>query len=186
MLSNYVVYKHAVLIAVVASLETLLCISGIEAIDPQKRPPANKDRELMAQGLGNMLAGFLGALPVTSVIVRSSVNLNAGAIGKRSTILHGLLLLLALFTGAALLSKIPLVALAAILIFTGYKLAHPTRLISFYKKGVLEFIPFLTTIVVCVAFDLLTGIIAGVAIHFIVQQVYKPTTTSNVKGEVES
>src|SRR5688500_12069123 len=124
-LSNYKVYLTAVTIALVASLETLLCVEATDKLDPEKRvTPTN--RELKAQGLGNLLSGMIGGLPLTQVIVRSSANISFGAKTKLSTIVHGLLLLLCAYAMPALVNRIPLASLACILILVGYKLAQPT------------------------------------------------------------
>ncbi len=120
------------------------------------------NRELRAQGIGNMVSGALGGLPVTSVIVRSSANVNAGGKSKLSAILHGILMLLCVLLIPGLLNKIPLSALAAILIFTGYKLAKIPMLKEFYKKGWDQFMPFIVTIVAILFTDLLVGIVIGI------------------------
>ncbi|MES1224725.1 MAG: SulP family inorganic anion transporter, partial [Bacteroidota bacterium] len=147
----------------VASLETLLSIEAVDKLDPyNRRTPAN--RELRAQGVGNMVSGLLGGLPVTSVIVRSSANVNAGAKSKLSTILHGTLILLSVLFFPALLNKIPLSALAAILIITGYKLVKPSIFKDFYKKGWDQLIPFLVTIIAILLTDLLIGIVIGIGV----------------------
>jgi len=160
---NHHVWTIAVTIAIVASLETLLSIEAIDKLDPLKRvTPTN--RELKAQGIGNIVSGLLGGLPVTSVIVRSSANVNAGAQTKTSTILHGGFLFLSVLFIPGLLNKIPLAALAAILIFTGYKLAKVSLFKEFYKKGWDQFIPFVITILAILITDLLIGICIGIAV----------------------
>jgi MFS superfamily sulfate permease-like transporter len=162
-LNNPVVWTTAVTLAIVASLETLLSIEAIDKLDPYKRvSPTN--RELQAQGIGNMVSGALGGLPVTSVIVRSSANVNAGGKSKLSAILHGILMLLCVLLIPGLLNKIPLSALAAILIFTGYKLAKIPMLKEFYKKGWDQFMPFIVTIVAILFTDLLVGIVIGILV----------------------
>ncbi|MCA6488385.1 MAG: SulP family inorganic anion transporter, partial [Chitinophagaceae bacterium] len=163
--TNPQVWIAAVTIAIVASLETLLGIEAVDKIDPQKRftPP---NRELVAQGVGNIVSGFFGGLPITSVVVRSSANVSAGAQTKLSTILHGFLLLLSVLFIPHLLNKIPLAALAAVLIFTGYKLAKVSLFREFYKKGWNQFIPFLVTIIAILLSDLLIGIIIGLLVGF--------------------
>ena len=162
-ISNYEVWLVAITIAIVASLETMLNLEAVDNIDPHKREsPPNK--ELVAQGLGNMAAGFFGGLPVTSVIVRSSVNIDAGARTKASAILHGLLLLISVLTLTAFLNKIPLAALASILIMTGYKLAKIKLFKEMYAKGWSQFIPFIATILGILFTDLLIGIIIGLAV----------------------
>lgn len=159
-LSNPQVWLTALTIAIVASLETLLCIEASDSLDPYKRvTPTN--RELKAQGVGNMISGFLGGLPVTSVIVRTSANINAGAKSSKSAILHGVLLLVSVLTLPQWLNLIPKSALAAVLIYTGFKLAHPSVFRQFYRKGLDQFIPFMTTIVAILFTDLLVGILIG-------------------------
>jgi MFS superfamily sulfate permease-like transporter len=132
-------------------------------MDPYQRvTPAN--RELKAQGLGNLISGFIGGLPVTSVIVRSSANVNAGAKTKMSTICHGIFLLLSVAFIPMVLNLIPKAALAAILIYTGYKLAKPSLFKAFYKKGWDQFLPFVITIVAILLTDLLKGVIIGIGV----------------------
>jgi MFS superfamily sulfate permease-like transporter len=153
----------AVTLALVASLESLLSIEAVDDLDPYQRvTPTN--RELKAQGLGNIVAGLLGGLPVTSVIVRSSANVNAGAKTKLSTIYHGLFLLLSVAFIPFILNMIPKAALAAILIFTGYKLAKPSLFKTFYKKGWDQFLPFVITIAAILTTDLLKGVIIGIGV----------------------
>ena len=161
MLLNTNVLVVAVTLALVASLETLLSIEAVDDLDPfQRVTPTN--RELKAQGLGNIISGLIGGLPVTSVIVRSSANVNAGAKTKMSTIYHGTFLLLSFAFIPFILNLIPKAALAAILIFTGYKLAKPALFKAFYKKGWDQFLPFVITIVAILATDLLKGVIIGI------------------------
>ncbi len=165
------VWETGIVIAVVASIETLLCIEATDKLDPMKRyTPA--DRELKAQGIGNIISGFLGGLPITSVIVRSSANVNAGAKTKRSAIIHGVLLLLCAASIPALLNLIPKAALAAILIFTGYKLCKPTVFKHMWKGGWTQFVPFVATLVGVVSLDLLKGVGIGLllSIFYILRQ----------------
>lgn len=161
-LTNVGVWRLAATIAIVASLETLLCLEAIEQMDPQRRS-ASADRELRAQGVGNMLAGMLGALPITSVIVRSSANLHAGAQTRWSAFVHGLLLLASVYVLSGVLNLIPLACLAAILIATGYKLAKPALFVETAKHGVNALVPFVGTIAGVLATDLLIGIGVGLA-----------------------
>jgi MFS superfamily sulfate permease-like transporter len=173
-LSNPTVWTTAITLAVVASLETLLSIEAIDKLDPYKQvTPTN--RELKAQGIGNICSGMLGGLPVTSVIVRSSANVNAGAQSKLSAILHGVLLFLFVLLIPGILNKIPLSALAAILIFTGYKLAKLPMIREFYDKGWDQFIPFIVTIVAILFTDLLVGIVIGifVGLFFVMRSNFK-------------
>lgn len=159
-LSNPEVYKVAIIIAVVGSLETLLSVEATDKLDPDKRiTPAN--RELKAQGLGNIISGLIGGLPITQVIVRSSANISFGGKTKMSAILHGFFLLLSAITIASVLNMIPLASLAAILLMVGYKLAKPALFKEMYKLGWEQFIPFATTVVVILATDLLRGITVG-------------------------
>lgn len=157
------VWKTGIVIAIVASIETLLCIEAVDKLDPMKRYTPT-DREMKAQGIGNIVSGLLGGLPITSVIVRSSANLNAGAQTKRSAILHGILLLLCAATIPVILNMIPKAALAAILIFTGYKLCKPSIFRHVWKSGKSQFIPFLVTAVCVVSLDLLKGVGIGMVI----------------------
>ncbi|MGN6493600.1 MAG: SulP family inorganic anion transporter [Agriterribacter sp.] len=162
-LTNKQVWLSGATLALVASLETLLGIEAVDNLDPQKRiTPTN--RELKAQGVGNMISGLIGGLPLTSVIVRSSANVNAGAKTKTSTILHGFFLLLSVAFIPTVLAIIPLSALAAILIYTGFKLAKPSLFKDFYKKGWDQFIPFVATIVIVLLTDLLVGVLSGLAV----------------------
>jgi MFS superfamily sulfate permease-like transporter len=160
------VWTVAFTVAVIASLETLLSLEATDRIDPLKREaPAN--RELMAQGVGNMLCGLLGGLPMTGVIVRSSANVYAGGKTKASAILHGVLLLLAVILIPAILNMIPLAVLAAILIYTGWKLAHPRQLKYFLSKGFHQWLPFVATTAAILLTDLLKGIMVGLAVSVI-------------------
>ncbi len=162
-IGNQQVWTIAFTIAVVASLETLLSIEAVDKIDPIKRiTPTN--RELIAQGVGNITSGLLGGIPMTSVIVRSSVNVSSGARTKMSSILHGLLLLISLLLIPFLLNKIPLACLAAILIFTGYKLAKLELFKKMWREGKDQFIPFVVTIIAVVFTDLLKGVAIGMLV----------------------
>lgn len=159
-LLNPEVWTVALTLAIIATIETLLNVEAVDRIDPHKREtPTN--RELVAQGAGNMLAGLIGGIPLTSVIVRSSVNLSAGAMTKLSAILHGLFLLLSVLFLASFLNQIPLAALAAILIVTGYKLAKISVFQSMFRKGWEQFIPFIVTVLAIVFTDLLKGVMIG-------------------------
>ena len=165
-LAKPAVYGAAVTLAVIASLETLLTIEAVDKIDPQQRKsPAN--RELLAQGAGNMVSGFLGGLPMTSVIVRSGANLNAGAQTKISAIFHGVLLLGCVALLPRWLNQIPLCALAAILIVTGYKLASPKIISQMWKEGKYQFLPFAITVIAIVFTNLLTGILIGLGVSLL-------------------
>ena len=162
-ISNKAVWTVAFTIAIVASIETLLCIEAVDKIDPIKRiSPTN--RELVAQGVGNITSGMLGGLPMTSVIVRSSVNVNAGGRTKMSAITHGALLLLSVLFIPVLLNKIPLACLAAILLVTGYKLARIELFKKMWHHGKDQFIPFVVTILAVVFTDLLKGVAIGMLV----------------------
>lgn len=151
--TNGTVIMYGFIIAIIASLETLLSIEAIDNLDPERRV-TNTNRELVAQGIGNTISGLIGGLPVTSVIVRSSANVMAGAKTKLSTIIHAFLLLTTVVLIPFILNKIPLAALAAILILTGWKLAKPAVFMNFWKAGKYQFIPFIVTVVVIIAIDL--------------------------------
>lgn len=162
-LVNPAVYVGGVTIAIVASLETLLNLEAVDKLDPQKRvsPPS---RELIAQGCGNVAAGLLGAIPVTSVIVRGSVNCASGAKTKMSALFHGFLLLVCVGFLPSYLNMIPLSALAAILLVTGFKLASPQLFKQMWSEGRYQFAPFIITLVSIVLTDLLVGILIGLAV----------------------
>ncbi len=160
-ITNFEVWKIAVVLAIVASLETLLCVEATDKLDPDKRiTPTN--RELKAQGLGNVISGLIGGLPVTQVIVRSTANISFGGKTKLSAILHGVFLLISALTIASVLNMIPLASLAAILLMVGYKLAKPSLFKDMYKLGWEQFIPFTATVVAILATDLLKGITVGI------------------------
>ena len=162
-ITNKDVWITAVTLALVASLETLLGLEAVDKLDPVQRfsPP---NRELVAQGCGNIVSGMLGGLPLTSVIVRSSANVNAGAKTKMSAIFHGILIFGCVAFLPEILNLIPKAALAAILIFTGYKLTKVSIFKDYYKKGWDQFMPFVITILAIVVTDLLKGVLIGIAI----------------------
>jgi MFS superfamily sulfate permease-like transporter len=164
-ITNAKVWTTALTLAIVASLESLLSVKAVDELDPKRRV-TNKNRELLAQGTGNFVSGLLGGLPVTSVIVRSSANVESGADSRLSTMLHGLWLLLGLAIIPAVLNLIPLSALAAVLIATGYKLAKPALFIQRWKQGYSQFIPFVITVVAILFTDLLIGIGIGLLVGF--------------------
>ncbi len=161
---NPAVYKTGVVIAVVASIESLLSVEATDQLDPHKRyTPTN--RELKAQGIGNMVSGLIGGLPVTAVIIRSSANVTAGARSKLSAIVHGVLLLVCVATIPFILNKIPKATLAAILLFIGYKLCSPKKAKHLWKKGgMTQFIPYAVTAIAVVSLDLLKGVGIGLLI----------------------
>jgi MFS superfamily sulfate permease-like transporter len=161
-------------IAIVASLETLLCVEATDKLDSQKRvTPTN--RELFAQGIGNSLSGLIGGLPVTQVIVRSSANIQSGGKTKTSAIFHGFLILFCVMIIPKVLNMIPLASLAAILLIVGYKLAKPVLFRDMYRAGHVQFIPFMATVLGIVFTDLLVGIGIGLAvgIFFILLENFK-------------
>jgi MFS superfamily sulfate permease-like transporter len=162
-ISNPQVYIVAITIAVIASIETLLSIEATDRLDTKLRiTPLN--RELIAQGVGNTILGFIGGIPATAVIVRSSANIVAGAVSKLSAILHAVLLLLSVLFFAKVLNQIPLASLAAVLLVVGYKLTNPQIYVTMFAKGASQYVPFLITIVAIIFTDLLKGISIGLAI----------------------
>ncbi|PIF30681.1 MFS superfamily sulfate permease-like transporter [Flavobacterium sp. 9] len=165
-ITNPQVWVVAITIAIVASIETLLCIEASDRMDVQKRY-TDTNVELRAQGIGNIVSSLLGGLPMTSVVVRSSANNNAGAKSKMSAIIHGVLLLISVLAIPMLLNKIPLATLATVLILVGYKLAKPATFFHFWEKGKYQFVPFIATLVFVVATDLLKGVALGIIISII-------------------
>ncbi len=190
-LTNFEVWKIAIVLAIVASLETLLCVEATDKMDPDKRiTPTN--RELKAQGLGNIISGLIGGLPITQVIVRSTANISFGGKTKMSAILHGVFLLISAVTIAGLLNMIPLASLASILLMVGYKLAKPSLFKHMYKLGWEQFIPFTATVIAILASDLLIGITIGImfGIFYTLRHSYrnshymKETVTNEMGHEV--
>ena len=172
--TNPAVWKIAVVIAIIASLETLLSVEATDKLDPDSRiTPTN--RELLAQGAGNVVSGFLGGIPLTQVIVRSSANIQAGGKTNLATIFHGLILLVCTLAIPTILNQIPLASLAIVLIMVGYKLAKPSIFKEVFKEGQDQFVPFLVTVVAVVFTDLLKGIGIGVfvAMLYILYTNYK-------------
>jgi MFS superfamily sulfate permease-like transporter len=165
-LGNPRIYLTGLILAVVASLETLLCVEATDKQDPHKRiTPTNK--ELIAQGVGNTVSGFIGGIPITQVIVRSSANIQSGGKSKASTILHGLLILISIVSIPHVLNMIPKATLAAILLVVGYKLARPALFKKIYAQGKMQFVPFLVTVVGVVFTDLLIGLGIGLLFSII-------------------
>jgi len=161
------VWITAFTIALVASLETLLCVEATDKLDPRKRvTPTN--RELLAQGTGNVLSGLIGGLPITQVIVRSSANIQSGGRSKMSAIIHGFFLLSSVILIPTLLNKIPLSVLAAVLLLVGYKLAKPALFVKMFQMGWKQFVPFTVTVVGIVFTDLLIGIGMGLLVGVVV------------------
>jgi MFS superfamily sulfate permease-like transporter len=183
-ISNTLVWIVAIKIALVASLETLLSIEATDKLDPEKRiTPTSK--ELLAQGAGNLVSGFIGGLPVTAVIVRSSANIVAGAKTKLSAIFHGLILGLFVMIFPQILNKIPLSTLAVLLIFVGFKLTKPLLYKQQFKSGVDQFLPFIATIIAIVFSDLLIGVGIGllVAFFFIVRSSFQRAVSITNDGK---
>lgn len=162
-LDNPKIYSIAFTLAIVASLETLLSIEAVDKLDPYKRV-APTNRELKAQGVGNMISGLIGGLPITALIVRSAANINAGGQTRISSFFHGILLLICVLFFANYLNMIPLACLAAVLLQIGYKLANPKIWMRFYRKGWNQFMPFAITVISILATDLLSGILIGLAV----------------------
>lgn len=165
-IGNGAVWTAAITLAIVASLESLLSVKAVDELDPKRRTTP-KNWELMAQGGGNFVSGMIGGLPVTSVIVRSSANVDSGADSKLSAILHGMWLLLSVVLIPVVLNLIPLSALAAVLIATGYKLTKPKLFLERWKQGWTQFVPFVATVAAILFTDLLIGIVIGLGIGFV-------------------
>jgi MFS superfamily sulfate permease-like transporter len=181
--SNPKIYSIAVTLAIVASLETLLSVEAVDKLDPHKRvTPTNL--ELKAQGMGNIISGMLGGLPITAVIVRSAANINAGGQTRLSCFFHGGLLLVSVVFFAHYLNMIPLACLAAILLQTGYKLAKPIMFIEYYRKGLNQFVPFTITVFAILFTDLLEGIAIGMAcgIFFVLRADFHSAMTLTQHG----
>lgn len=179
-----ILWTTALTLAIVASLESLLSVKAVDEIDPRRRT-TNKNWELLAQGSGNIVSGLIGGLPVTSVIVRSSANVMAGAESKASAVMHGVWLLLSVALIPVVLNLIPLSALAAVLIATGYKLTNPALFIERYRQGLTQFIPFVVTIGAILFTDLLIGILVGLTVGFafVIARNFRPAITFAVDGE---
>ncbi len=165
-ITNSQVWVVALTIAIVASIESLLCIEAADRLDPQKRF-TDTNNELKAQGVGNIVSSLLGGLPMTSVVVRTSANINSGAKTKMSAIVHGALLLISVVAIPVILNKIPLATLAAVLLMVGYKLAKPATIMHFWHKGKYQFVPFIATLLAVVFLDLLKGVALGMVISII-------------------
>ena len=162
-LINPQVYVIGAVIALVASLETLLCLEATDKLDPDKRI-SDPNKELKAQGVGNIICGLIGGLPVTQVIVRSSANIQSGGKTKLSAIMHGFFVLASLVLFPSLLNKLPIASLAAILLMVGYKLAHPSKFKEMWAKGIRQFGPFIVTLLIIYYVDMLWGIGIGLGI----------------------
>lgn len=171
---NTLIWRNAIVICFVASLETLLSIVAVDKLDPYNRiTPQN--RELVAQGIGNTVSGLLGGLPITAVIVRSSANLEAGGRTKIAAIAHGLWLLLVILFATSVINLVPYCVLAVILIRTGYNLAKPKMIKAVYKQGREQFMPFIVTVLAILFTDLLIGVLIGIvyAIYFLIKHTYR-------------
>jgi MFS superfamily sulfate permease-like transporter len=163
MISNPDVYSTSLTLALIASLETLLSLEAADKLDPLRRI-APTDRELKAQGIGNIISGLLGGLPISAVIVRTSVNINAGGKTKLSSIMHGVCIVVSALFFVKYLNLIPLSCLAAILLVTGYKLTKPSIFQDIFQQGRDQFLPFIITIVAMTVFDSLRGVAIGIAV----------------------
>ncbi|MGL4630596.1 MAG: SulP family inorganic anion transporter [Leadbetterella sp.] len=186
-LSNWRVWLTGAIIAGIGSVETLLCVEATDKLDPESSITPTR-QELFAQGIGNIVSGMIGGLPITQVIVRSSANISAGAKTKFSAIIHGILLLCCVAFIPQILNKIPLSALAAVLILVGYKLAKPSTFIAIFKEGGLQFIPFIITVIAIVATDLLIGIGIGLTVGLGVVMYYNlrsAVVVSKTKGHLK-
>jgi MFS superfamily sulfate permease-like transporter len=184
---NAELIRLAFIIAVVATLETLLSIEAIDKLDPYNRVTPQR-RELVAQGAGNLLCGLAGGLPVTSVIVRSAANAEAGARTRLSSILHGIWILAAVYLAARFINMIPLASLGVILTRTGYNLIKPAMIVNIWKQGREQFIPFVITIISILLTDLLIGVLIGVAysVYFIMKHTYRAgfILTERMEGHI--
>ena len=169
----FMIFVTAMTLAIVASLESLLCAEATDKLDPQRRQ-TDLNQELRAQGIGNFVSGMIGGLPVTQVIVRSSTNIQSGAQSRLASFVHGLFLIVCVITIPFILNMIPLASLAAILFVVGYKLAHPSKFIEMYKQGWTQLLPFVITIAAILMTDLLIGIGIGlvVSLFFILYSSY--------------
>jgi MFS superfamily sulfate permease-like transporter len=185
-LGNWQVYTVAITIALVASLETLLSVEATDKLDPEKNTTPTS-RELTAQGVGNIFSGFIGGLPITQVVVRSSANIDAGVETKLASVIHGVFLIFAILLLPSILNQIPLASLAGILIMVGYKLTKAGLFKEMYVKGMDQFIPFILTIIGVLFTDLLKGIGIGllVSIYFILRRNFQNHfTKSESEGEL--
>jgi MFS superfamily sulfate permease-like transporter len=185
--TNVAIWKTAVIIAFVASLETLLSTEAIDKLDPYNRI-TSQNRELVAQGTGNFVSGLLGGLPITAVIVRSSANAEAGAKTGLSSFMHGAWLLLAVMFAIPLLNQIPYCVLAVILVRTGYNLAKPKMIASVYKQRREQFLPFIVTVIAVLFTDLLIGVLIGIAyaLYFLMKHTYRAGFTIKERKEGEA
>ncbi len=186
--SSLEIWKYGLIIGLLATLETLLCVEAVDKLDRHNRiTPAN--RELLAQGIGNMACGILGGLPITAVVVRGAANVDAGGRTRLSAFTHGVFLLLAVLIFPVLINKIPYAALASVLIVTGYNLTRPKLFISLWKQGVTQFLPFIITVIVVLSTDLLIGVSIGllISVYFIVSNNFRAEyrITKTIQHETE-
>jgi MFS superfamily sulfate permease-like transporter len=181
---NPKIYPVALTLAIVASLETLLSLEAVDKLDPLRRV-APTNRELRAQGLGNLISGLIGGLPMTAVIVRSAANVNAGGKTKIACFVHGVLLLLSVSFLTWGLNLIPLATLAAILLLTGYKLSSPKLFLAMYRKGMNQFLPFVITVLAILIIDLLKGITIGMVcgLYFVIRANYHAAMSLTQDGK---
>jgi len=177
-ITNQLVWKAAGTIALVGSLESLLSLEAADRLDPYRRM-SSSNRELQAQGIGNIVSGLIGGLPITSVVVRTAANVDAGARTRLSAIIHGILLLTAVIALPSVLSLTPFASLATVLIFVGYKLTKPKLYSSVFSQGFDQFIPFIITVLAVVFIDLLTGVIVGLicGVFFVIRTNYHEAIT---------
>ena len=183
-ITNPEIYVIAFTLAIIASIESLLCLEAVDKLDPLKRT-APTNRELKAQGTGNIISGLLGGLPMTTVIVRSSANINAGGRTRIASFVHGILLFISVVYLTHYLNLIPLACLAAILLQTGFKLAKPQLFLSLYRQGMGQFLPFLVTIIAILLTDLLQGILIGICVglFFVIKANYQASISLHQKDE---
>jgi MFS superfamily sulfate permease-like transporter len=166
MIGDLRVWTAAVTLAIIASIETLLCVEAVDGLDPlERKSPLN--RELLAQGVGNAICGLIGGIPMTAVIVRGSANIQAGAKTRMSSFFHGILLLAAVLVVPGLINLIPLASLAAVLLYVGYKLARPQIFLEMFRRNQSHWAPFIVTVATIVLTDLLTGVIAGLVLAIV-------------------
>ncbi len=185
-LTDLGVWTAAATLAIIASIETLLSVEALDSLDPQKRQtPAN--RELVAQGVGNTVAPLLGGIPLTAVIVRGTANVSSGAQTRMSAVVHGVLLLVAVLLLAPLMNRIPLAALAAVLLHVGYRLAKPSVFAAMLRRSPAHWVPFLATVALVLFTDLLTGVLGGfaVAVAFIAYESVRVRRATGKQSEVE-
>lgn len=181
-LAHPATWMAAITVAIVASIETLLSLQAIDRLDPLGRTSA-PDRELLAQGVANIASGLMGGLPVTAVIVRGGANIAAGGRERLSALVHGILLLVSLLVASAALNRIPLAALAAVLVHVGVKLCAPQLVRHQFRQGRIEFVPYVVTIVAILATDLLKGVLLGTLVSAALVAMGGPAARARVKAD---